>query len=53
MIETRKETFEKNDGSIPVFDWNDKTEVAIKNVLREGEYYPSMTVVYKMICRTG
>ena len=49
MIETRRETFETPDGSVPVFDWNDKTEIAIKKVLREGEHYPSMTVVYKMI----
>ena len=38
MIETRRETFETPDGSVPVFDWNDKTEIAIKKVLREGEH---------------
>ena len=49
MSEAKKLTIRNTDGSVPIYNWNDKTEVAIKRVLREGEHYKNMMTVYRLI----
>lgn len=49
MSDAKKPTIEKPDGSVTIYNWNDKTEVAIKRILREGEHYKDMMTVYRLI----